>query len=242
MSITISTAEQIYKSPHNSSTAKFLYSFPKSHRFSDMSRSGSLDKFYTLPESKSKRSTSFGYGTKYDFTAHVKNFPPPGHYSNVDAMYKFKKHGLSIAPGRDVVKFNDFLAIGAKGTPGPTAYKPEGYRKLNPFAFTLRSRNEKMLKDNGVPGPGYYPLDPIINGTGFHVNSKYRSFNPKIIKSPEKEHNNTDNGVPGPGKYDWRVITENGSKAVLSTKKSINNFKFPATKKGWLKSASDSKT
>ena len=102
MSIIASTPEQINRAPTNTSTSKFLYSFPKAHRFDDMSRSNSFDRFYTLPDSKNMRATSFGYGRKYDFTAHVKAYPAPGHYAGVDQMYRYKKPGLTIAPGRDV--------------------------------------------------------------------------------------------------------------------------------------------
>lgn len=102
MSIVESTAEQINRSPLNTSTSKFLYSFPKADRFNGMNRTGSSDLFYTLPDSKNMRSTSFGFGKKFDFTSHSKGFPAPGHYSNVDSMYQYKKPGLTIAPGRDV--------------------------------------------------------------------------------------------------------------------------------------------
>lgn len=59
---------------------------------------------YIIPDSKSKRSTSFGFGKKSDFTSSSsRDNPPPGTYNETDRMYKFKKTGLKFGPGREVV-------------------------------------------------------------------------------------------------------------------------------------------
>lgn len=143
MSIITSTPEQINRSPHNSSTAKSLYSFPKEERFNSLHRATSNDRFYTLPDTKAMRSTSFGFGKKYDFTAHVKSYPAPGHYKEVDKMYTYKKTGLTMAPGRDTVTFNDFLREkGGDTCPAPNAYKLSTIRKINPPAYSLRQRTQ----------------------------------------------------------------------------------------------------
>lgn len=143
MSIITSTPEQINRSPHNSSTAKSLYSFPRAERFDALNRATSNDRFYTLPDSKAMRSTSFGYGKKYDFTAHVKSYPAPGHYKEVDKMYMYKKSGPTMAPGRDTVTFNDFLREkGGDTCPAPNAYGLSAFRKYNPPAYSLRTKND----------------------------------------------------------------------------------------------------
>lgn len=52
--------ETVHDNPMNSSISKMLYSFPKSKRFN---RTNYLDlPFYTLPNLKSKRCTTFGVG------------------------------------------------------------------------------------------------------------------------------------------------------------------------------------
>ena len=51
----------------NTSTAKALYSFPKSKRFKDYSKP-LCDSFYNTKETKSLRKAGFGYGLKSNFT------------------------------------------------------------------------------------------------------------------------------------------------------------------------------
>jgi hypothetical protein len=67
MSVIIAQGEVISKSPLNTSTAKMMYSFPRTQRFFNQ-KSATCDKFYKLPEVRSNRAASIGYGTKYDFT------------------------------------------------------------------------------------------------------------------------------------------------------------------------------
>lgn len=70
MSIIIQGSEIINKSPINTSCSKMRYSFPKTTRFNDNHGRGSSKTFqYNLPNVKNFRSTSFGYGQKYDFTS-----------------------------------------------------------------------------------------------------------------------------------------------------------------------------
>jgi len=61
--------------------------------------------------------------------------------------------------------------------------------------ITLKPRNLKEIKDNGVPGPGFYKLRALINGTGEQWNSKYKSHLPKVIISPKVNKSLYDNGT-----------------------------------------------
>jgi len=224
--VTVSTAEQIFRSPLNNSKAKFLYSFPKSDRFGYMNKSNSQDKFYVLPEARSHRATSFGFGKKSDFTNTTSNFmPAPGQYTDgLDNMYKFKRTGQKFGPGRAEVKFFDLFKQGETENPPPGHYRPENYRKQNPAAITLKSRIVKPNRGNGVPGPGYYKLASIINGSGNHVDSRYKSHLPTVFSSKVgKDY--TDNGVPGPGFYNSNLLL-NHNKSILSTKRSVPAFRF----------------
>lgn len=67
MSIIIASGETISKNVLNKSTSKQMYSFPKENRFR-MTKSSTCNNFYNLPNVLSTRSTTLGYGTKYDFT------------------------------------------------------------------------------------------------------------------------------------------------------------------------------
>ena len=103
MSIITSTAEQICNNPLNRSKSKSLYSFPKQKRF-DSKPSYNCDKFYNIPDTKSKRFAGIGYSTKYDFTKGVYKTPAPGKYdikSQIDFQVE-KKIGKSIGESREV--------------------------------------------------------------------------------------------------------------------------------------------
>lgn len=59
--------EKIIHSPINKSRSKQTYSFSKSQRFDEIKLQGSKTFSYELPEMKNRRSTSLGYGKKFDF-------------------------------------------------------------------------------------------------------------------------------------------------------------------------------
>ena len=63
------TGQPIHNNLQNKSTSKQMYSFPKAKRFFQFkSYSDRNQAIYNIPESKSQRATSFGYGKKYDIT------------------------------------------------------------------------------------------------------------------------------------------------------------------------------
>jgi hypothetical protein len=74
MSIVASTPEEICKAPYNNSTAKMQFSFSKGKRFKDNKENAYIfthlsDRpYYNISLKISDRATTFGYGTKYDFT------------------------------------------------------------------------------------------------------------------------------------------------------------------------------
>ena len=59
--------QQLIASPINKSKSKHTYSFSKAQRFNDLKNRGSKTFHYETPEVKNRRSTSMGYGKKYDF-------------------------------------------------------------------------------------------------------------------------------------------------------------------------------
>ncbi len=65
----------------NNSSAKMQYSFPKSDRFSLTPGSKIIDVFYDIPDTRSKRGTSFGIGSKMDFSKNGSCAPDPTNYN-----------------------------------------------------------------------------------------------------------------------------------------------------------------
>jgi hypothetical protein len=59
--------QQIIHSPINKSRSKHTYSFSKGQRFDDLKNRGSKTFHYDMPNVKGRRSTSMGYGKKFDF-------------------------------------------------------------------------------------------------------------------------------------------------------------------------------
>lgn len=69
MSNEVPFAKLINKSQLNHSTAKMMYSFPKTQRFNyGFGKNSSKTFHYNLPEVKNFRGTSIGFGIKSDFT------------------------------------------------------------------------------------------------------------------------------------------------------------------------------
>jgi hypothetical protein len=67
MSTVYSKIEKIIYSPINNSKGKSTYSFSKGIRFDEIKLKGSKTFHYELPIVKNERSTSMGYGKKFDF-------------------------------------------------------------------------------------------------------------------------------------------------------------------------------
>jgi len=68
MSVIVSTPQGINMAPTNASTAKSLYSFPKADRFGGPKKILNQKVSYDLPSMKAMRSTSIGYGNRYNFS------------------------------------------------------------------------------------------------------------------------------------------------------------------------------
>jgi hypothetical protein len=67
MSEISSNHERIINSPINRSKSKHTFSFSKSMRFEEVKSQASKTFVYELPNLKSNRSTTMGYGKKFDF-------------------------------------------------------------------------------------------------------------------------------------------------------------------------------
>lgn len=81
------------------------------------------DKFYTTKSSAHLRTTSFGFGDKYDFTRDASCSPPPNTYDLKDGFVKNIKKGFGFGKGRDQMEVTGpFLASKKNKNPGPDTY------------------------------------------------------------------------------------------------------------------------
>jgi len=87
MSDISSNHERIVKSPINRSKSKHLYSFSKCIRFDDIKNNSSKTFTYELPTLKNRRSTSLGYGKKFDFI--IKHINKKVPFYDLPSEFKF---------------------------------------------------------------------------------------------------------------------------------------------------------
>ena len=194
------SGEPICNSPLNHSKSKYMYSFGKAQRFPSIGRNYGGSFFYNLPEVRMKRSTSIGYGNKYDFTADAKSKSP--------VFYDFKsdfdqRHPngpkYSFGLGRDKM-FKSFDMAG----PGPAKYntlKPFGSNGIK-YSMRIKYKRSSSTGNFGTPGPGQYAIITKINPNGTFTQSKYENVHPvEFSKDKSKRFNYQYDITPGPSDY-----------------------------------------
>ena len=179
----------------NNSSTKQAYSFGKALRFKSTDKKDNLYQFYNIPESKSTRGTSLGYG-KRGFT------PLIGCGSNqlIAAPNYFdpKKHNspvYSFGVSRRRNNRND-------GSPGPIYNITKKFGEGMPSYIFGKSgmKTKKIIRSPSVPGPGeYYNEKNHALSTSFN-SSLINSANIIIGKAKRFNMDKKDR-TPGPGEY-----------------------------------------
>ena len=230
MSVIVACGEAISNSPINTSKSKQMYSFTKAERFPKIKPTCDGD-FYNLPEVRSKRFTTLGKGTKYDFTSLAKGRSSQIYDSKSDFDQK-NPHSprYTFGIGRD--KYTKVYCEANKmldmNVPGPGKYdylKPFGH---DAFKFSMRQRNNSTLDNKKTsclsPGPGSYKISIAINEKGKYPISKISNI-PQINIGADKSQRSgyVTNRNPGPLDYPQKpllgIIFD--SKHVSSPAKSI---------------------
>jgi hypothetical protein len=140
-----------------------MYSFPKANRFPSMKIAATSNTFYyTLPDVKSKRAASLGYGKKYDFTKSKKDIKS-GFY-NLGTDFDAKKpHSPAFTFGISRGYYNKVYLETAKmfdkDVPGPGKYdflKPFG-GESSKYSMLGKHNPKYLSAKSKFPGPGEYP-------------------------------------------------------------------------------------
>ena len=228
MSIIYKSGAEISRSPLNNSKAHQMYSFSKAERFPKIKSSGHADTFYNLPEVRSKRMTSIGFGNKSDFTLSDKNIKSK-YYQTKRDFDEGNKHGKYYTFGQPRDKYNKVYVEGHKNfdanVPGPGKYflpKPFGWDAPK---FTMKGKNDdnkkknknynKMLEEEKKKNTEYQTLVkegkvkiPLeMNPNGKYPVSTLRNINfVKFDKDHSKRFNYTYSQFPGPGTYDTKQL------------------------------------
>ena len=215
MSVIITTGEQISRSPLNNSSAHQRYSFPKSEPFKPYNKTY-CDKFYDLPSLKSTRTTSFGFGTKSDFTKKDKQIKTDFNYLDSDFDQKHP-HGpkYSFPVGRDKYEkvYYENGKILDKTVPGPGKYNYLKSFGSDALKFTMKGRidpnrvvNPKVKKTT-MPGPGAYDIVIKTNTKGKYPISNIPNYNSIGYNyDKEKRFNYKYNNFPGPETYPQKQL------------------------------------
>ena len=144
-----------------------MYSFSTAKRFKPKIRDESK-LFYNIPSGKSRRGTSFGYGTKMSFSSRDQS-PGPSSYNhlNLNSKVRYPKSDFPNSPKSkfdSAVRFKTETAI--SDTPGPNSYRLESMVKGNGIVYNSRYNSnlgismvlklEKVGQNIIYPGPGSY--------------------------------------------------------------------------------------
>lgn len=214
--VMITAGDAIAKSPLNNSKSKYLFSFGRASRFSNPDNKKVDYNMYDISKWRNPRTTSFGYGTKYDFTKENKD--KCQNFYNIDKDFDPKKSSApaySFGLGRssfDKVYYETNKMID-KSIPGPGIYykeKPFGSEALK-FSLSFRHEDKGIKAKGKEPGPGEYKIIGI-NGKGIYPNSNF-SNTPSISFGNSKEKRfNYDFGQsgksPGPGSYEVKWLID----------------------------------
>ena len=195
----------ILSSALNTSKSKAAYSFGKQIRFQKYIPKDNYYSFYNLPSTITVRSTSLGFGKKFDFTKR-NNFSSEflsNPINNFDSKYK-------NSPSYTIARKYD-LKI-QKNLPNELYNCSKNLGDFSPkYSIGLRLKKKPLSKKEIIPGPGSY----------------YNEKNPKLLKSYSSNFSNAvtirldlnekrfkynkENFSPGPGKYKIpSLINKNG--------------------------------
>jgi hypothetical protein len=210
-------------SPTNNSTAKAQFSFPKASRF--LSPKPLSHNFYNIPDTFSKRFTTFGKGHKYDFTSDKEKTPDPGAYK-IESDILNKSKAFSFGISREASK----VFIETHPPPDPSIPGPGSYSFSPKFGkegrlITISGKKAEPKHPNNSPGPGAYNQS-IEKQKGEYFLSTCRSAQSfKISSTSPRFLKEITEMTPAPGSYE----TDKGflkNSQVLSTLKSSGGRLF----------------
>lgn len=190
------TGASICNSPLNHSLTKQMYSFGKAERFPKISQYGTFS-FYNLPDVKTMRGTSFGYGNKSDFTLRDTKLDQPAFYPfnhEVESRYPYAPK-YSFGLGRDNMKKTTDQCV-----PGPGKYYIVKKFGSDGLKYSIKGKY-KDNKNNCSPGPAYAPITKINPDGKFYLSKNENVHPTEFSKDKTKRFNYYFKKIPGPADY-----------------------------------------
>ena len=211
--LAITAGDAISKSPLNNSKSKMLYSFSRAPRFSDPSKK--VDhQMYDISKWRSPRTTTLGYGTKFDFTKENKD--KCQNFYNVSKDFNPKTSeapSYSFGLGRSHFEkvYCETNKMLDKNVPGPGIYnylKPFGQNSVK-YSMSFRQEDKGIKSKSKEPGPGEYKIIGM-NPSGKYPSSNFQNTaNINFGNYTEKRFNYTiKDKNPGPGEYNIKWLID----------------------------------
>lgn len=201
----------------DNSPSKQKYSFPKAERFPKISIYGAMS-FYNLPSCKNERSTSFGYGSRYNFV--------PKDSETTPSCYNYKYGVQSHQPYSPKYSFGlgreNILTKLDKSIPGPGKYYSplKSIGKDSPKYSMKGKYKNSFYPQSDSPGPAAYDPQTKMNEKGVYGiagfnNVKSYDFSKGVLNRFDYKVEKT----PGPSEY-------KNNKSLIGN---IYNSKFRST-------------
>lgn len=176
------------------------YSIPKQQRFRNSYKKASCESIYTLPELKSPRSTTMGFGFRKEFInkKELDQKPSPVEY-NFNSLFLdniHKRKGYTIS---NRIKYNEGEA---KNNPGPCDYNNSAnleWVRKSPCSMKFRKDffyQDDVKQAHDVSPMKYLPETKIVENNRYRNNSI--SFGIGLLHYQIKEQMDK---IPGPGRY-----------------------------------------
>ena len=196
----------IFQSSNTLQNSCHIYSMPKSIRIDNKLNKKLCDNIYNLPDQKSTRFTTLGYGQRGNISKDSSRFPSPQSYKYESLFDYNKKHGKGITilgkPAEQSIK---------ERNPGVGSYNLKNTQKFGNIPISLKFRNgfyyddEMKMKKATVSMQQYSPKFNYIRinrykGAGIGFGQRYSM-------STERS--------PGPGEYKIPRIFDRGVKRDL---------------------------
>ena len=183
----------------DNSPSKQKYSFPKAERFPKISIYGAMS-FYNLPSVRTKRSTTLGYGSRYNFV--------PKDAENTPACYNYRYGVESKQPyspkysfglGRENIKDN----FQDKSIPGPGKY----YSPLKSIGkegpkYSMKGKYYNSLYGSvDSPGPAAYDPHTKMTSKGVFGIAGYKNVQSYDFSKGGDRFKYKADKTPGPSEY-----------------------------------------
>jgi len=207
-----STMNERLNSSLNTSLTKQAYSFGKAIRFKKDDKKDNLYHFYNIPEKKSTRGTTLGYGKKCNYSQIIgcgsnKLYAAPSYFDPKQHNAPEYTFGVSRLQKRRYEQ-----------SPGPIYNISKNFGEGIPtYVFGKDSRSKKNNRSSSVPGPGAY-YNEKNHGLSVSCSSSLINSASIIFGKEKRFRNGLKDRTPGPGEYNIPSLINNSGMINYNSK------------------------